>query len=281
MEDIDPELVERYQKLYEEDPRSRIFAPLAESYRKMGLLQEGLEVAQKGVELHPEFPGGRVALGRLYADAERLEDAEKEFRKATALSPDNILAHQLLAEVLLKLKKSKEALKAYKMLLFLSPDNSRAQKAVQKLEALTADEYEDDLFAMKPLHEAVKAWDEYELDFENDTPASEPEISAQKVQSDEKKTKFLDRVLSLADAYIVRNDMDRAIEALNEAERLLGPHPEVIKRLKLIHHRQLDTMAHPQNSSEIQSPVSRERSLHEEKIEFLQDLLQKIKHRHT
>jgi hypothetical protein len=32
------ELLERYQILLEKDPRSQVFAPLAEAYRKMGLL---------------------------------------------------------------------------------------------------------------------------------------------------------------------------------------------------------------------------------------------------
>ena len=62
MDETNPEFIERYQKLYEEDPKSRIFAPLAEAYRKMGLINEALELAQNGVKIHPQFSGGRVAL---------------------------------------------------------------------------------------------------------------------------------------------------------------------------------------------------------------------------
>jgi tetratricopeptide (TPR) repeat protein len=269
VDDINPEFIERYQKLYEQDPNSKVFAPLAEAYRKMGLIKEALELAKDGTKKHPHFPGGRVALGRIYIELDQLKEAEKELRTATELSPENILAHQILAETLLKLKRPKEALRAYKMLLFLSPDNEKALNAVKKLESLTADEYEDDLFAMQPLKEAVKNWEEIQIDFAQPGLPTSPQ---------EKNNKFLERVISLADAYIVRNDIDRAVDALNETERLWGPQPEVTKRLKLIHHRQIDNIPHPKSTAEIQAPPSREVQALDGKIEFLQDLLAQIKH---
>jgi tetratricopeptide (TPR) repeat protein len=181
------------------------------------------------------------------------------------------LAHQLLAETLLQQKKPKEALHAYKVLLFLSPENERAQKAIKKLESLTADEYDEDVFAMKPLQQAVREWQEVEIDFgETDGVRVSKEAA--------KKNKFIDRIISLADAYIVRNEIDRALEALNEAERLIGPDPEVVKRLKLIHHRQVENIPHPKSVSDIAPPPIR-RSEVDEKIEFLQDLLRQIKTR--
>ncbi len=278
MDEISPEFIERYQKLYEQDPRSRIFAPLADAYRKKGWLKEARDMAEKGVKDNPEFPGGRVALGRIYMDDSRYPDAEMHFRKAVELAPESVLAYQLLAETFLRLKKTKEALKAYKMLLFMNPENERAANAVRKLEALTADEYEDDLFAMKPLKTAVAEWDNVELDFGDPKDAKAPQSSAQKEKH--KKQIYLDRILSLADAHIVRNDVDRALDALNEAERLFGPQTEIVKRLKLLHERQLDTLVVPKNVSEInKSTPSKSAAQLDNQIEFLQDLLQNIKSR--
>lgn len=267
MDEINPEFIERYQKMYEKDPTSRVFAPLAEAYRKMGLIKEARELAEKGVLKHPHFPGGRVALGRIHLANSQFEEAEIQFRKAVDLAPENVLAYQLLAETYLRLKKTKEALKAYKMLLFINPENARAVNAVRKLEALTADEYDEELFAMKPLQLAVKEWDQLELDVRSD---SRPD----------KKRVYLDRALSLADAYIVRNDIDRALDALNEAERLFGPNPEIVKRLKLLHERQLNAIAIPKTNSEIslKKQVIQPTQL-DQQIDFLQDMLQKIKNR--
>src|SRR6185312_9107047 len=95
MDEINPEFVERYQRLYEADPKSRIFAPLAEAYRKMGLLNEARDVAESGVANHPDFPGGRVALGRVLNDLGLIEEAVRELKKAAELAPENILAQQI------------------------------------------------------------------------------------------------------------------------------------------------------------------------------------------
>ena len=123
---------------------------------------------------------------------------------------------------------------------------------------------------MKPLHEAVKEWDEFELDFTSEQPEKKDKAELQKI-------KFLDRILSLADAYIVRSDIDRALDALNEAERLVGSNPEIIKRLKLIHNRELDSIPHAKSSSELTPLAARPQSRDDQQIDFLQDLLQKIK----
>ena len=271
MDEISAEFIERYQRMYERDPKSKVFAPLAEAYRKSGMIKEALEVAEKGIQFHPDFSGGHVALGKIYFDLSRFKDAEKSLARAVQLSPENILAHQLLADTLLRLKKSKEALKVYKMLLFLSPEHQRAQIAVRKLESLTADEFDEDVFAMKPLKETIKEWDDIQLDFmSSDT---------NKESNKNQKTAFIDRILSLADAYLVRNDTDRALEALNEAEKWVGSHPEVVKRLKLIHHRQLDTMAYPKTAEQVSAAPSRAKAILDNKIDFLQDLLQKFNNR--
>jgi tetratricopeptide (TPR) repeat protein len=270
VDEVNPEFIEKYQKIYEADPKSRVFAPLAEAYRKMGLLREALELAEKGVRLHPTFAGGRVALGRIYLAHNKIEAAELEFKRAISNSPENILAHQLLAETSLRLKKTKEALKSYKMLLFLAPDNARAAKAVKKLESLTANEFDDDIFAMKPLKDAVKEWDTVQIE-------SGIKILEHKDKSEALNFKYMERAISLADAFIARNDIDRALEALNEAERLYGADPEIVKRLKLIHQRSLGATSYPQSSAELITPPPRIHTELDNQIDFLQDLLQRIK----
>src|SRR5262245_9775147 len=150
-DNIQAELIERYQLLLQKDPKSQVFAPLTEAYRKMGLLEEAFRIAVRGVQFNPNFSGGRIALAKVFLDRDNLAAAVDELEKAAELSSDNILAHQLLAECYLRSKRPKDALKSFKMVLFLAPSNDKAAKAVKKLESLTADEYDDDLFEMKPL----------------------------------------------------------------------------------------------------------------------------------
>lgn len=264
--EIKPEVVERYQKLYEQDPASKVFAPLSEAYRKMGLLKEAHEVAAKGVQRHPEFAGGRVALARVLLDLTHYDQALPELKRVVELAPENVLGHSLLAECYLRLKKPKEALKAFKMLLFLSPENEKAQTAVKKLESLTADEYQADVFALKPIAAAVREWDDFLLD--ETTNAKNKETH---------RLKTIERMISLADAYIVRNDHDRAIETLNEAERQFGPQTEIVKRLKIIHQRNLETLTVPVTKEDLAPPETREMSAIDKQIELLRSVLKTIR----
>src|SRR3989442_143106 len=117
--------VERYQLLYEKDPNSKVFAPLAEAYRRMGLIDEAIDLAQKGVQKHPHFASGRVALGKCLAQKGEYKKAVEQLRAAVEVSPENLLAHQILAECLSKLNKPIEALNAYKMALFLNPNDAK------------------------------------------------------------------------------------------------------------------------------------------------------------
>src|ERR1700722_5164925 len=126
--------VERYQLLYEKDPNSKVFAPLAEAYRRMGLVDEAIDLASQGVKLHPNFASGRVALGKCYVQKSEHEKAIEQLKIAVELSPENLLAHQLLAECYAKIRKPAESLNEFKMVLFLNPNDVRAAQVVKKLE---------------------------------------------------------------------------------------------------------------------------------------------------
>lgn len=257
MQDIQPELVERYQILLQKDPKSQVFAPLTEAYRKMGLLEEAFRIAVRGVQFNPTFGGGRIALAKVFLDRGNDKAALDELEKAVEYSADNILAHSLLADCYLKAKRPKEALRAFKMVLFLAPTNEKAIRAVRKLESLTADEYEEDLFEMKPLPQ-VDA-----LKMES-APSLAP-IRPSSVASD------LERTLSLVDAFIVRNDIEKAAATLKEAEGNYGPHPELIKRLKLVNQRTLE-----RDEAPVEPPPNRRAQALDDQIRFLQGLLDQV-----
>lgn len=257
MQDIQAELIERYQLLLQKDPKSQVFAPLTEAYRKMGLLEEAFRIAVRGVQFNPNFGGGRIALAKVFLDRDNAGGALDELEKAVDLSPDNILAHMLLADCYLKAQRPKDALRAFKMVLFLAPTNEKAMKAVRKLESLTADEYEDDLFEMKPLPQAA--------DLKTEAPERLKPVS-------EKPTSDLERILSLVDAFIVRNDIEKASQTLKESERSFGSHPELVKRLKLVNQRGFQ----PEDTPAPKDLPNRRREAIEEKIDLLRHLLARV-----
>ena len=69
------EFIERCQIEYERNPSSRVFAPLAEGYRRLKMLDEAFDVASRGVRQHPDFAAGRIAYARVLIEKAAFNDA--------------------------------------------------------------------------------------------------------------------------------------------------------------------------------------------------------------
>jgi tetratricopeptide (TPR) repeat protein len=147
-----------YLRKYQADPTSRVFAPLAEAYRKAGLVDEAIEIAREGLRVHPSFVGGRVALSRALFDKQLYADVVKELKQILEDVPDNLVAQRLTAESQLMLGNVPDALSSYKMLLYFNPHDSETAKIVWELESqlyengevLVRKSPEDEEFEAKP-----------------------------------------------------------------------------------------------------------------------------------
>lgn len=270
---IDASAIEKYQVILQKDPNSQVFAPLAEAYREMNMLKEAEQTARLGVKRHPNLASGFVIYARILKDLGRLDESLKQVQKAVELSPENILAHTLQAEIYLQNKRPKEALKAFKRVLFLNPQSERARKAVAKLESLTADEYEDDVFEMSKiasLKEQFWAEEEEKKERQDPVPKAKAEATAPRA---------LERMLSLIDAFIVRSDLNKAKMLLSDTQTEFGDHPEILQRMKLLHSRSGAMMAATTEADEatpLKPLPSREKSLQQRKLEVLEMMLRNI-----
>lgn len=264
---VNQTLIEKYQEILLKDRSSRVFAPLAEAYRKMGWLKEALSTCEQGIKLNPEFSGGYVALGKIYLDLKQLEKALSALDKAIQLNAENLLAHQLRGELQLKLKNPKEALRSYKMVLFLSPQHTRAQLAVKKLESLTAGDYEQELFEMKPLKPSSQTIEALQ------SPLLSPNENASAPGHFDFSQ--LERILSLVDAFIVRNEFQRASELLSSSRAEFNHHPEIKKRIDLLRLRSDSQIAYSPPSNKL----DRKSETKTAKILKLKGLLEKLGHR--
>ncbi|MEK7691979.1 MAG: hypothetical protein AAB425_13275 [Bdellovibrionota bacterium] len=128
-------LLYSYLKKYQDEPTSRVFAPLAEAYRKAGLVDEAIEIAREGLRVHPGFVGGRVALARALFDKKSYADVLRELASVVEEAPDNLVAQRLFADSALMVGEVAAALNAYKMLLYFSPDDQETAKIVQEMES--------------------------------------------------------------------------------------------------------------------------------------------------
>jgi tetratricopeptide (TPR) repeat protein len=126
----------RYQELLGRDPRSRVFAPLAEACRKAGLLDQALAIAREGVAHHPNYAGGRVALGRVLMALGRFTEAEAELARAVRAAPGGALGFRLLGEARARMGDRDGAFEAFARALALNPDDEDARRGVMELDAI-------------------------------------------------------------------------------------------------------------------------------------------------
>ncbi|MBO9667776.1 MAG: tetratricopeptide repeat protein [Bdellovibrio sp.] len=270
MPKIEASAIEKYQSILAKDPTSQVFAPLAEAYREMGMMKEALQIVTSGVQRHPQFVGGLVTYAKVLRDAGQVGRALEALKKATTLAPENILAHQLLAELHLSSKNPKDALKAFKMVLFLNPNSQSAQKAVQKLESLTADEYDDEVFSMEKLPQVNLEAGPPEPAYPDEAPTIMSHDVYKPIPLP--KNKAMERMLSLIDAFIVRNDLEKANALLKDTRVEFGEHPEIERRMKTLQVRYNDT----DEAIPLKPLLPREEQIRQRKIEVLEMMLRKI-----
>ena len=83
-----PEL-NRLAALWESQPKSTCFAPLAEALRKHGALEQATAVAIAGIAARPDFLPGRLVMARIYGEQGEHQAAAAELRAALALDPSH------------------------------------------------------------------------------------------------------------------------------------------------------------------------------------------------
>lgn len=120
--------------MYEKNPRSRVFAPLAESYRKLGLLDEAFKVLKNGLKYNPDYALGHLVLAHCYYDQKKFQMVYETLKPSLSRNMDNIQMQKIFAESCIQLGHLEEALDTYKYLLFLNPQDKTFAQEVKKLE---------------------------------------------------------------------------------------------------------------------------------------------------
>ncbi|MDP2154769.1 MAG: tetratricopeptide repeat protein, partial [Sulfuricella sp.] len=131
---LPPEIEQFTQKLVA-DPKSRVFAQLADAYRKAGMIDEAIETAKKGMEHHPAYATAHLILGRCYLDKQMYALAREEFEATIKSDPQNLVGYKLLAGTYEKQNMFAEAVRFYQMVLDLEPGDAELTEKVALLKS--------------------------------------------------------------------------------------------------------------------------------------------------
>lgn len=126
--------IKRYEDILSSDPNSYCFAPLAELYRKAGLLDNAIATARKGIEIYPDYVGGHLALGRACLEKGEQAESRTALERVVRATPDNPVAQKLLSQIYIDSGEIVLARKALETILLLSPDDVECKEALDRLE---------------------------------------------------------------------------------------------------------------------------------------------------
>lgn len=124
----------KYFGMYKKNPRSKVFAPLAESFRKLGMIDDAFKILKDGIRNHPNYTLGYVVLAHCYYDQGKFELTYNTLRPIVSQNADNISLQKIFAQSCMNLGHLEEALDTYKYLLFMNPRDKFFNEQVKKLE---------------------------------------------------------------------------------------------------------------------------------------------------
>ena len=123
------DLFERYRRA----PGSHVFAPLADAYRKLGLVEEALDICARGLSANPRYASGYVVQGKCQYDGGRADRAEESFKKVLELDPQNLVALRYLGIIRAACGDAEGARGYFEHILVLDPDDKEIRKRLEVL----------------------------------------------------------------------------------------------------------------------------------------------------
>lgn len=234
---IPPE-INKYLSILSKDPNSIVFAPLAEAYRKAGMLDEAIATAKDGLQLHPNYLSGLVALGRAYYDKGMLREAEEELERVVNIAPDNIVATNILAEIRQSSGEGKkEAAPIQGSTVSNAPvvlqpvgGNDEDLEEIEPLELEEVTEDQDDLGGVF----APDFFQSEAIPSESETPVLEiPDADEESeiIQEEEVAPKKEITTETIAELYVKQGYIDRAIDIYQTLQDAQPENEEIKKKL--------------------------------------------------
>jgi len=99
------ELDERINKclaILQDNPRSRIFAALAEAYRRRGEVGRAFSICKNGLRIHPDYGAAHVVMAKLYLHQNMVEQARASIERAVELDGQSRSTDLVLADIYLE-----------------------------------------------------------------------------------------------------------------------------------------------------------------------------------
>jgi tetratricopeptide (TPR) repeat protein len=123
-------LAERYRRA----PDSRLFAPLADAYRKSGEIDQAISLLEKGLEKFPRYASAHVILGKCFYDRGATERSKGEFARVLEIDGENMVALKFMGDILFAEDRRDEAAEYFRRIIAIDPMNEEVARALKDME---------------------------------------------------------------------------------------------------------------------------------------------------
>lgn len=130
--------IEYFSKRLEENPKSKVFMPLAMAYLKLEKFDEVIEVCTKGLDNNPDYIAAKTILAQAFLGKGMLNEAKGLLLEVATFSRDNYRANKLLGEIYRAEENIEKAIYYYRTAYFSSPEDLELKNLIEEL-ATTVD----------------------------------------------------------------------------------------------------------------------------------------------
>jgi predicted Zn-dependent protease len=128
--------IEDFHKKLSKDPNSLIFLPLAEEYRKIGMIEEAIFYLEEGLKKNPGYTLAKTTLARCYFDAKNILKAKDLVTDVLQETPDNAIAMKVKGQILLREGKFDEARIQLQEVLKYRPNDQEILQLLEQIKSL-------------------------------------------------------------------------------------------------------------------------------------------------
>jgi predicted Zn-dependent protease len=129
---LSPAEISSLEHAFASDPTSDAYRPLTEAYLGANRFMEAMVVCKKGVKAHPDDPGARVLLARVYADQGKDRKALDELNGVLAAFPTFAAANKLAAVLHFRLAEREPGEAALRRAAEAAPEDAEVRELAQK-----------------------------------------------------------------------------------------------------------------------------------------------------
>ncbi len=117
------------------NPKSMLFARLAERYLQMDEINQAINVCKKGLMIHEDYATAHLVLARCYIKNQQFDEAERELKNVLNYDPKALSAHKLYSELMQKIGREETVKSSYQKMLDIDPLDENVKALLTELPA--------------------------------------------------------------------------------------------------------------------------------------------------